>query len=242
MDAFPHRTAAGPRGCPSSCSPRASWHTTLITLRTPVLKSPPPSLAWTLTCSGASARPHGGNGCWKFTCQPRQTCPQTPAEFGVISAHLSHAGDDFKCPAGSLGYQAAPVPVPGTVMRGPGPRLYQQELGTDRNHLLFIKQQLSGRRFTSIFLASRTCQEGVVLAHFIEEASGAQRSGSRVGIFHCTCSKPGPAGGLAVKDRALSQWRGFSPWPGNFCRPRVQPKKTQKNKKKKNKKNPEKQN
>ena len=33
-------------------------------------------------------------------------------------------------------------------------------------------------------------------------------------------------GGLVVKDSALSLlWRGFSPWPGNFCRPPAQPKK-----------------
>ena len=55
---------------------------------------------------------------------------QTPfAEFGIISACSSHAGDDFKRPAGPLGYQAAHFTIPGTVTWGPGCCLYEQELG-----------------------------------------------------------------------------------------------------------------
>ena len=50
-------------------------------------------------------------------------------QIGIISACCSHVGDDFKCPAGSLGYQAAHLTIPGTVTWDPGCCLFEQELG-----------------------------------------------------------------------------------------------------------------
>ena len=68
----------------------------------------------------------------------------------------------------------------------------------------------------------------------LSSAWGGGTPGQPGGLTRYLCKKPHLLefpGGLAVKDPVLPLlWWGFHPWPGNFCRPRVRPKKEKRKK------------
>lgn len=92
----------------------------------------------------------------------------------ATSACFFHAGFDFKCPAGPLGYEAAPLAVPGTVTWGPGTCLWDKNEGPPRT----TSHSLSIPKLPASSLPPEPAREGLVLAHFTDETTGAQ--GSRI--------------------------------------------------------------